>query len=184
MGKGVVITPLYISAAWVLLISYQMFTQTAVACVIQNVADYWPSIGNWLTIQMNVVVFVHTFAWVFVLSSLLPAIILGHRRSVLVQFLVCLTLAFAALSFADLFSLLVGVEFVEQIFKLAAWLENPLLAGSYLFIPYILMLSVDLRAKRKSMFERKEIAKYININRALIETQEGQISKQTDEKTS
>jgi len=55
--------------------------------------------------HMDVLVFMHAFAWVFVLSSLIPSVILGKERSTLIQFLVCLMLAFVAVSFTDIFSL-------------------------------------------------------------------------------
>jgi len=38
---------------------------------------------------------------------------------------------------------------------LAVWLENPWLAGLYLSIPYLMMLSVDLREKRGRGLEKK-----------------------------
>ena len=60
---------------------------------------------------MDVMVFVHAFASVFVLSSLIPSVILGKERSVLIQFLVCLTLAFIAVSFMDIFSLVSAIPF-------------------------------------------------------------------------
>jgi len=61
------------------------------------------------------------------------------------QFIVCLTLTLTAVWFPDIFSLFVGRELVNQVLKLAIWLEKPWLAGLYLSIPYLMMLSVDLR---------------------------------------
>jgi len=88
---------------------------------------------------------VHAFAWIFVLASMTPSVILGKGRSVLMQFIVCLTLTLTAVWFPDIFSLFVGRELVDQVLKLAIWLEKPWLAGLYLSIPYLMMLSVDLR---------------------------------------
>lgn len=143
-----IVTPLYISTAWTLLISYQLFTETAVNSVVQGIGMSWPSIGGWLNLRTDVIVFVHAFAWIFVLASMAPSVILGKGRSVLMQFVVCLTLTFAAVWFPDVFSLAAGREFVDQVLRLAVWLENPWLAGLYLSIPYLMMLSVDLSDKR------------------------------------
>lgn len=144
MGRAVAVTPLYISTAWILLISYQLFTETAVNSVVQKISMTWPSVEGWLNTRIDVVVFVHAFAWIFVLASMTPSVILGKGRSVLLQFIVCLTVTLAAVWFPDIFSLVVGREYVDKVLRLAVWLENPWLAGLYLSIPYLMMLSVDL----------------------------------------
>lgn len=147
--KAALATPLYLSSAWTLLVSYQLFTQNAVNSIIQNISLFWPSFGSWLSPRLDVIVFVHAFAWIFVLASMVPSVILGKGRSVLMQFIVCLTLTFTAVWFADIFSLIVGRGFSEQIYELAFWFENPLLSILYLSAPYLLMLYVDIRERRK-----------------------------------
>jgi len=42
MGKSALVTPLYISVAWILLITYQLFTQTAVSTVVSYIKVFWP----------------------------------------------------------------------------------------------------------------------------------------------
>ena len=155
MGRAAIVTPLYISTAWTLLISYQLFTETAVNSVVQKIGMSWPSIGGWLNPRTDVIVFVHAFAWIFVLASMTPSVILGKGRSVLMQFVVCLTLTLAAVWFPDIFSLVVGREFVDRVLRLAVWLENPWLGGLYLSIPYLMMLSVDLRERRGRRLEKE-----------------------------
>jgi len=155
MGRGAIVTPLYISTAWTLLISYQLFTETAVNSAVQKIGMSWPSIGGWLNPRIDVIVFVHAFAWIFVLASMTPSLILGKGRSVLMQFMVCLTLTLTAVWFPEIFSLVVGREFVDQVLRLAVWLENPWLASLYLSLPYLTMLSVDLREKRGRMLEKE-----------------------------
>jgi hypothetical protein len=46
MGKAVVITPVYLSFAWALMITYQLYTETAVRTVMRKVMVLWPQIGN------------------------------------------------------------------------------------------------------------------------------------------
>ena len=148
MGKAVIITPLYISVAWILMTSYQLFTATTVKSVTMYINMYLPTIGVWLASRSDMIVFIHSFAWIFLLSSVIPSLLLGKKRGVLVQFGVCLTLAFLAnevqYAVTDL-----GNGALDQIFGLAPLFQNPLLAATYLSLPYLLMLGFDIRGKRK-----------------------------------
>ena len=101
MRKGILITPAYISSVWALMISYQLFTQTAVTTIIDAINGVWPSIGTWLFSRIDMIVFIFAFAWVFILSSALPTVILGRNRSVVIQFLVVLTLTFVSFVIQD-----------------------------------------------------------------------------------
>lgn len=149
MGKGVFITPLYLSVAWTLMISYQLFTETAVNTIITQLNIFLPSIGSWISSRIDIVVFVYAFAWVFVLSSLIPSLLLGKERSVLVQFFVCLTLTFLAFVVADVMKIYTGTS-VDQLFNLAFVFTNPFIAALYLSLPYLLMIGVDVRARKRN----------------------------------
>ena len=96
MSKATLITPLYVSVAWTVMVTYQIFTQTAASTVLNSLHTLWPALGEWLLLRIDMIIFVHSFAWVFVLSSVIPSLLLGKKRSVLVQFFVCLTLALVA----------------------------------------------------------------------------------------
>ena len=152
MGKATVMTPLYISIAWTLMTSYQLFTQTTVESVTIYINMYLPTIGAWLVSRLDIIVFIHSFAWIFLLSSVIPVLILGKERGVLVQFGVCLTLAFLAneiqYAVTDF-----GNGTLDQIFGLAPLFQNPLVAATYLSLPYLLMLGFDIRGKRKNKNE-------------------------------
>lgn len=148
LGKAALATPLYISVAWTLMVSYQFFTQAAVTTVITYLSMAWPSLGSWLATRMDMLIFIYAFAWVFVLSSAIPSIILGKERSALIQFFVCLTLTFLAFIIQDaLFTY--GGRPMEQLFSLTALFYNPFLAVIYLLMPYLLMLMIDIRSRRK-----------------------------------
>ena len=148
MGKATFLTALYISVAWTLMVSYQFFTQIAVAAIVSYTETLWPMLGTWLSYRMDMIVFVYAFAWVFVLSSAIPSFILGKERSVLVQFIVCLTLTFVALLIQDIL-MAYGVGTTDYLLNLALSFNNPLLAAFYLLGPYLLMLAIDLRSRRK-----------------------------------
>jgi uncharacterized membrane protein len=146
--RTAIATPLYISVAWTLMVSYQFFTQTAVTTVISHINMFWPSLGGWLTYRVDVFVFIYAFAWVFVLSSVIPSVLLGKERSVLIQFFVCLTLTFVAFIVQDALTTYTGGQ-TEQLFGLVALFYNPFLAVIYLLMPYLLMLTIDIRSRRK-----------------------------------
>ena len=145
MRKSVLVIPLYISVAWILMISYQLFTQTAVTTVIAHINVFWPSVSAWLVSRMDMVVFIYAFAWFFVFSSVIPSVILGKERRVLIQFFVCLTLTSIVFVFQDILTIY-GEKPIEQIFGLAAFLHDPFIAAGYLLMPYLLMLMLDICA--------------------------------------
>lgn len=137
------------------MVSYQLFTQTAVTTFISYVDMLWPSVGAWLSFRIDIIIFVYAFAWVFVLSSALPSFILGKERSVLVQFFVCLTLTFVAFVVQDMITTY-GGQLNSQILSLATLFNNPFLAVIYLLMPYLIMLALDIRLRRKQK-KKKEL---------------------------
>jgi hypothetical protein len=150
--RAALATPAYLSVAWALMVSYQIFTQTAVKTVVDLVNVYWPLFGGWLTLRIDMIVFVYAFAWVFVLSSIIPTLILGKERSVLVQFIVCLTLTLLGLILVDV---LKGYGF--DLSNPTMLLANPytqifnslFFAAFYLALPYVFMIGIDIRSKKK-----------------------------------
>ena len=153
LGKATILTPLYISVAWILMTSYQLFTQTTVESVTMYTNMYLPTIGAWIASRMDMIVFIHSFAWIFLLSSVIPALLLGKQRGVLVQFGVCLTLAVLAFVVQDALTG-IGNGALDQILGLTPLFQNPLLAAAYLSLPYILMVGFDIRGKRKRKKEK------------------------------
>ena len=135
-------TPLYLSGAWALMISYQLFTQTALETVINFIKYYWPSVGIWLNFRLDVIVFVYSLTWAFVLSSALPSVVLGNKKSVLIQFFLVLILTLSALSIKDI--LVIYNINVDNILSLAVFFKNIYVAIIYLAAPYLLMIEIDL----------------------------------------
>jgi len=143
----------------------------------------WPAAGEWLLLRMDMIIFVYAFAWVFVLSSVIPSLLLGKKRSVLVQFFVCLMLAFVAFIVQD--SMNVYMSSQSQVLPGVAFLlGNPLLAVVYLSMPYVVMLAIDIRARRKDKKDEqmgKITAMYLERSRvAEQEAAEEEVSR-TDE---
>ena len=148
LGKATILTPLYLSVAWTLMTSYQFFTATTVESVTTSVSAYLPSVGFWMAARLDMIVFIHSFAWIFLLSSFIPALLLGKERGVLVQFGLCLTLAFLTFVVRDAVTDITSGT-LDQILGLAPLFQNPALAAAYLSLPYMLMLGFDVRSKRK-----------------------------------
>jgi len=148
MGKATLMTPLYVSVAWTMMVTYQIFTQTAVSTVLTFFNVLWPAAGEWLILRMDMIIFVYAFSWVFVLSSVIPSLLLGKKRSVLVQFFVCLMLAFVAFIVQDSMNVYMSSQ-SQVLVGVAFLLGNPFLALVYLSMPYVVMLAIDIRARRK-----------------------------------
>ncbi len=158
LGKAALTAPLYISVAWSLIISYQLLTQTAVYAAVNFVYSALPSVGGALFSRIDIIVFIHAFAWIFVLSSVIPSVILGKGRSVLLQFAICLTLTLVAFSLEAVLTDLFGTTPNNQLRALSSWFQNPLVAGLYLSVPYLLMLYIDIRSRRARKDEHEESA--------------------------
>jgi hypothetical protein len=148
LGKATLLTPLYLSVAWILMASYQLFTETTVESLTSYINYFIPTIGAWMALRIDMIVFIHSFAWIFLLSSAIPSLILGKGRSVLVQFGVCLTLAFLAFVIQDVLTAQTSGA-LNQILGISQVFQNPLLATLYLSIPYLLMLGFDIKSKLK-----------------------------------
>jgi hypothetical protein len=166
MGKAT-FTPAYISVAWALMITYQLFTQTAVLTFITFLNTFWPStISAWLFSHVDTIIFVHAFAWVFVLSSVIPSILLGKERSVLIQFFVCLVLTLFSFWVKDALLLITDGHSIETLFSMSTLFQNPLFAGLYLSVPYLFMLLLDIRSRRLRNRKTEEIIQKVDINRS------------------
>jgi hypothetical protein len=146
--RASLLAPLYLSVSWILTVSYQLFTETAVKSIANSVTLSWPVAGGWLNSNVNVIVFIYAFTWIFVLSSVIPSVILGKQRSVLLQYLFVLILTLIAFFIADLLQALLGIQ-VNQVLEAAGILQNPLIAGIYLAMPYIFMFVLDFRSRNK-----------------------------------
>lgn len=130
------------------MISYQLFTETAVTTIVTQLNTVIPTVGFWLAARVDMVVFVYAFAWTFVLSSVIPSLLLGKERGVLVQFFVCLTLTFLAFALLDVLQNYAGTS-LAQLLSFSFLFNNPIIAGLYLALPYIMMIGLDVHSRRK-----------------------------------
>ncbi len=150
--KAALLAPTYLAVSWVLTVSYQLFTDTAVKSIATNITFFWPTVSSWLNSNIQTVVFVYAFTWIFVLSSVIPSAILGKQRSTILQYAVVLTLTLIAFFMADILQVVSGIR-IEQILGAATLLQNPIMAGFYLSVPFLLMIGLDVRSKKKRIQE-------------------------------
>jgi len=153
LHRATFLTPIYLSVSWILMTSYQLFTKTAVATIVSNINAFWPAVGLWLSSKQDMIVFIYAFAWVFILSSVIPSVILGKERNVLVQFIVCLILTFSAFLLVDALTHFGGGPLIT-IFSLSFLFTNPFFAVIYLSFPYIFMITMDFYCREKQKRER------------------------------
>ncbi len=160
MVRAAVVTPAYLSVAWTLMVTYEVFTQTAVTTVVSSITSIAPVLGNWLSSRIDMIIFIYAFAWVFVLSSIIPQLILGKQRSVFVQFLFCLILTLTGFILID-FLKSYGWDFSDPNTLIAnpatQWFGNAYFAIFYLALPYIFMICIDFYARKKGENEQDRV---------------------------
>ena len=145
------------------MISYQIFTQTAVSTVVDGLVVYLPVLGSWLSYHLDTVVFIYAFAWVFVLSSIIPGLLLGKERSVFVQFLVVLSLTLLGFVLIDVVNNVYHFDLSNTQMIMSnqyMWIfSNIYFAIFYLSLPYIFMATIDYRARKKRGSQRSHVKK-------------------------
>ena len=146
LARSIASKVVYLVLAWVLMVSYQIFTQTALTTVASSVGSSAPLLASWINSNANVPIFICSFAWMFVLSSLISIFMFGKERRLTVQFLVSLALTLTGSALLGLFHL-VGLDlsnpsFLSQPSNML--FGNVFFAFFYLALPFIFMVAVDL----------------------------------------
>jgi hypothetical protein len=85
----------------------------------------------------------------------IPSLILGKERSVLVQYTVVLALTLLAFFMKDILFLVSGFN-LNTLLNASTLLKDPILAAIYLAVPYVFMVGLDAysrRTKKKSILK-------------------------------
>jgi hypothetical protein len=128
------------------MVSYQIFTQAALTTVAFSLNGSVPLLASWINSNANVPIFVCSFAWMFVLSSLISIVMFGKERRLTIQFIVSLALTLTGSALRGLFHL-VELDLSNPSFfsKPSSLLfGNVFFAFFYLALPFIFMAAVDL----------------------------------------
>lgn len=157
MARNLLVTGAALVLAWVLMVSYQIFTQTAVNGVTVALSDPMPLVAVWLSSSSAVTTFVCGFAWMFVLSASIESLMFGKERRLSIQFLVSLGLTAAGSAVLALLGQ-AGVDLARPDLlsrPFSGLFSNVYFSIFYLALPFIFMLAIDYRAVLKK--RRKQI---------------------------
>ena len=146
MARPIVLKALYLVLAWVLMVSYQIFTQSALKTVAASLDGTIPRLASLLNSNSATAVFICSFAWMFVLSALVSIIMFGRERRLTIQFMVSLGLTLTGSALLGVLNL-AGLDFsnpntLSQPFTLL--FGKVFFAFFYLTLPFIFMVLVDL----------------------------------------
>lgn len=144
MVKSSILTPFYVSTSWILVITHELFTKTAMTTILERSQFSFLSFVTRIGSSIDILVFVYSFAWIFLLSSILPSVILGKQRGVFIQFIVILCITFTSAYIEDIVGE-VTLFNIEKLYDLARIFGNPFFASFYLLMPFILMIIIDLK---------------------------------------
>jgi hypothetical protein len=136
----------YLVLAWILMVSYQIFAQTALTTVTLSLGGSIPALASLINSKADLTIFICSFAWMFVLSSLIAILMFGRERRLTIQFSVSLALTITGSTLLG-FLHLVGLDLsnpsaLSQPFTL--FFSNEFFAFFYLALPFIFMVAVDL----------------------------------------
>ena len=90
--RPITVKALYLVLTWILMVSYQILTQSALSTLTSSLGNSVPDLALLICTNINLVVFICSFAWMFVLSSLVSVIMFGRERKLTIQFMVSLAL--------------------------------------------------------------------------------------------
>jgi len=146
VARSIALKAVYLVLTWVLMVSYQIFTQSALTTVTSSLGVSIPVLASWINSKADLTIFICSFAWMFVLSSLISIFMFGKERRLTIQFLVSLALTLTGSALLGLLHL-VGLDLsdpsvLSQPFTLL--FSNLFFAFFYLALPFIFMLAVDL----------------------------------------
>ena len=152
LAKGIVVTSIFLGAAWLLMLTYQIFTKTALTTVASSLRSV-PSLASLLNSNIGVGIFVCAFAWMFVLSSTISNMMFGKQKRIFIQFLVGIVLTLTASGILAALKA-IGLDLSNPNTVLAnsyaQIFSNSLFSLFYLSLPFICMIVIDLRAIQKT----------------------------------
>jgi hypothetical protein len=141
---------IYLVSAWVLMVSYQIFTKSALSTFASALSGSVPSVALWINSNASAAIFVCSFAWMFVLSAVISTIMFGRERRLTIQFLVSLALTLMGSALLSALNL-AGLDLSNPnvLSSPASMLfGNVFFAFFYLALPFIFMVAVDLGVMR------------------------------------
>lgn len=153
LARGILVTSILLVAAWVLMLTYQIFTKTAFTTVASSLKGVAPYLASTLNSNIGLAVFICSFAWMFVLSTVISNLIFGKQRRIFIQFLIGLALTFTASALFDAAKWL-GWDLSNPKTLLAnryaQIFNSALFSALFLSLPFVFMIAMDLQAMLKA----------------------------------
>jgi hypothetical protein len=152
LARKIATTIAYLALAYLLMFSYQIFTQTALSSVTASISSFSPFLASILINRTNTAIFIFSFAWTFVLSTIIYRLTFGGINRLFIRFLISLGLTVASTAIINQFNLygidvtnpnLITPSLCAQLFS------NPAFAFIYLALPFIFMIVIDLNLTKK-----------------------------------
>jgi|AGTN01.1.fsa_nt_gi hypothetical protein len=153
LARRYTVTAVLLVVAWVLMVSYQLFTPNAVGSVASALSKPIPALASMLTSESgsSLAVFICSFAGMFVLSAWVSLLMFGKERRLSIQFCVSLVLTLIGTAILGLLKNagldLSSPSVLSQPFGVV--FGNPAFAFFYLALPFIAMVVYDFRSKLK-----------------------------------
>ncbi len=150
MARKILVTIPLLIVAWLLMVSYQFFTQAALLTVASSLSAV-PVISTWISSSSGWAGFICGFAWMFVLSAIVSTLMFGNERRLSIQFLVSLGLTLIGSTLVGVLSN-AGIKISDPGFitsPVSVLFGNIVFAWFYLALPFIFMVVIDFRAKPK-----------------------------------
>lgn len=135
------------------MLTYQVFTKTALTSVASSLNGVVPYLASTLSSNIGLAVFICSFAWMFVLSTVISNLIFGNQRRVFVQFLIGLVLTLTASALFDAakwFGWDLSNPKTLLTNRYAQVFNNALFSALFLSLPFVFMIAMDLRAMMKA----------------------------------
>jgi hypothetical protein len=156
MARSFTVTAALLAVAYILMVSYQVFAKNALGSVVEALKNISPVLTSILDsgYGSQIIVFVCSFAWMFVLSAVVSQLMFGRERRLSVQFLVSFALTLTGAALLYLLQNVLGVNLSDPSVLSKPFLvvfDNAMFSFFYLALPFIVMVALDLRtlAKRK-----------------------------------
>ncbi len=149
MARGILVTSILLVAAWVLMLTYQIFTKTALTTVASSLNDAIPYLASTLSSNLGIAVFICSFAWMFVLSTVISNLIFGKQRRIFIQFLIGLVLTLTASGLFDAakwFGWDLSNPKILLANRYAQVFNSSLFSALFLSLPFVFMIAMDLRS--------------------------------------
>jgi hypothetical protein len=161
-------TPIFVGVKASVLMVYRLFTEIAVTAVVQSINIINPPIGSYLLTRLDTVIYLITFAWLFLFIEWLKEAVFG-KHSITMKFIYTMAAFLLVVTAQEAIVTYLGMETYDKIFSLANIMKNPIIALGYLALPYLFILffkpplPIKTTPVSNGKYDLREIAHKLNL---------------------